>query len=323
MLTARTTEQDYVEAGEALRGVGYFCRGCDQPVILHAGRIRPWHFQHRPDTACVLGSKMSEAHLNAQLALAGALRDRDAHVELESWLPGLTGDRRIDVLAHPTGRPDRRVAIEVQQADITVEAIAARTASYQAASVAPLWLRLLNFDRLDAAQALTLSGEVWVDRYAAHSWERWVHDQAGALWFYDAGTGRLWRGRFTPAYGWREGSEWYEPGGEYNSNPGGYFPVNRWVGLALEGPYSPAALKLKRGRLGRALLAWFVPPEGSSSPPPLRRELRTEWKPTYPREICELEHCIGGGWVTAVIDSLPDDWRRVGITVTVHLIPPR
>jgi hypothetical protein len=310
MLTARTAEEDYVEAAAAQRGVAYACRNCREPVILHAGKIRPRHFQHRPDTACAFGSRMSEAHLNAQRALAAALRGRGVNVELEAWLPALAGDRRIDVLAYPPGDLDRRIAIEVQQVDITVEAIAARSASYRAQGVAPLWLRLLDFDRFDPEQRLAGSGEVWIERYRARSWERWAHKQARALWFYDAGVGRLWRGRFTKGYGWSEGSEWYEAGGVYQSNPGGYTEVTQWVGLALQGPYDPDAVKLTRSRSGGGLVANFVPPD--EPPPPLRRKLRTELKGTYLIETCELERQIGGAWEPVQFEAVQADWRRSG-----------
>lgn len=245
------------------------------------------------------------------------------HVELEAWLPSLAGDRRIDVLAHPAGQADRRVAIEVQQVAITDEAIAARTASYRVQAVAPLWLRLTDFGRFDEAHVLTATGEIWIERYAARSWERWAHDQVGELWFCDAGTARLWRGRFVQAFGWHEGSEWYEAGGVYQSNPGGYSPVTRWVGLALEGPYAPEALRLMRGRVqraARALSAWFVPPDGTMSPWPLRRELRTvlQFRPVFPMQVCELEQCIEGRWLPARIEDAPGDWRRLGTQGGAH-----
>ncbi|WP_370868401.1 competence protein CoiA [Phenylobacterium sp.] len=315
MLTARAADGGYVEAAHAVRGVAYACRGCGAPVILHAGRIRPWHFQHRPDAACAFGSRMSEAHLNAQRTLAAALRARGVHVELEAWLPSLDGDRRIDVLAHPAEHTDRRVAIEVQQIDITVEAISARTSSYRTQGVAPLWLRLADFARFDPAGVLAATGEVWIERYAARSWERWWHDQVGALWFYDLSAARLWRGRFVQAFGWREGSEFYEAGGMFQSYPGGYHPVTRWVGLALEGPYTADALRLARGRIqpaGGALSAWFVPPDGTISPWPIRRELRTELRGNYLQDVCELEQCVERRWLPAEIAEVDGPWRLSG-----------
>lgn len=310
MLTACMDGEDYVEAADARRGVAYACRGCYQPVILHAGKIRPRHFQHKPDAHCAFGSKMSEAHLATQRALAAALRARGVEVILESWLPGLAGHRRIDVLAAPADRPDRKVAIEVQQADLTIETIAARTACYCDAQVAPLWLRLLDFTRLENPKALSFTGEIWIERFAARAWEHWIHTRLGALWFCDAGTGKLWRGRFTQGYGWRESSEWYEASGEYQLNPGGFSKVTRWVGLVLEGPYGAEELRLKRGLdKGRRLAAWFLPPTDRLAPGPVRRELRTQLHQTYLREVCDLEQQLMGGWVPAQIKEAPVDWR--------------
>lgn len=325
MLTARTETEPYVEAALATKGVAYLCRGCGAPAILHAGRIRVRHFAHRPNARCAFGARMSLAHLAAQQQIAAALRARGVTAELESWLPGLAGDRRIDVLAHPPERPGRRIAIEVQQADLTDAAIEARTRSYQAQDVAPLWLRLLDFARFERVQALPFSGEVWIDRYAARSWERWAHDRFGQqLWFCDSGTSRLWRGRFLPAYSWRDGSEWYEPGGIYNSTPGGFQPVSRWVGLALQGPFLAADLRLQRGRLADGgLAAWFVAPDDppARAPPPfgLRQELRWERH----MQVHVVEQLIDGHWVPALFEGAAADWRTVPQPRRKPVLPQR
>jgi len=327
MLTARTAELACVEAAEAPRAQPYACRGCGAPVTLKRGRLRIAHFAHRPDAGCAFGAGMSLTHLATQQALAQALRARGATVELESWLPGLAGDRRIDVLAHPAGRPDRRIAIEVQQAELTIATIAARTQSYHDQDVAPLWLRLTDFARFDQVQVLPFSGAVWLERYPARSWERWAHDEFGDLWFCDSGTGRLWRGRFVPAFSWRDGSEWYEPGGVFNSTAGGFHPVTRWVGLALQGPYGPEELRLMRSQVtpvgGDAprLAASFVAPEeaAQSRPPPvdLRRELRREGR----RDICDLEQLIEGRWIVAELEGARSDWRTTPAEVRPVLTP--
>ncbi|CAN5499670.1 hypothetical protein BH10PSE4_BH10PSE4_30200 [soil metagenome] len=314
MLTAKTNLLDYVEAKDASRAMAFHCRGCEKPVILHAGKIRPWHFQHHPDVRCAFGAKMSAAHLDTQRALAAAFRARGAYVELESWLPGLAGDRRIDVLVHPPGQADRRIAIEVQQVDITVEAIAARSQCYRAQGVAPLWLRLLNFDRLETADRIDGTGEIWIDKYSIRSWERWAHDELGALWFCDAGTGLIWRGRFTKAYGFREASEFYSAGGDYNSFSGGYSELSRFGGLALDGPYRAADLRLTRGgslTRRRAITGKFLAPQ--DAPPAsqaLRRQLRVEQGNTYPWEICELEQRVDDCWRAAVTRPAGGAWRR-------------
>jgi hypothetical protein len=98
------------------------------------------------------------------------------------------------------------------------------------------------------------------------------------------------------------------------SYPGGYFPVTRWVGLALEGPYAPESLRLARGRVERAagaVSAWFVPPEATISPWPLRRERRTRLRGTYLHETCDLEQCIEGRWLPARVADAPTDWTQV------------
>lgn len=313
MLTAKTALLDYVEAKDASRDVAFVCRGCEKPVILHAGKIRAWHFQHHPDVKCAFGAKMSLAHLDTQRALATAFRARGAHVELESWLPGLAGDRRIDVLVHPPNRADRRIAIEVQQVDITVEQIAARSRCYRAQGVAPLWLRLLNFDRFQTADRIDGTGEIWIDKYSIRSWERWAHDELGALWFCDAGTGLIWRGRFTKAYGFREASDFYSPGGDYNSFSGGYTELSRFVGLALDGPYPADALRLTRGgsltRRGAITGKLLAPPTAPPASEGLRRQLRIELRNTYPWEICELEQLVDGRWRAAVTHPAVGEWR--------------
>jgi uncharacterized protein YndB with AHSA1/START domain len=313
MLTASSPAKDYVEAKDAVRGVAYACRGCKAAVILHAGKVRPWHFQHHPDARCAFGGKMSQAHLDVQRTLAAVFRARGAHVELESWLPGLAGDRRIDVLVHPEGRADRSVAIEAQQADITLEAIQARSRCYRDKGVAPLWLRLIDFASLKSAQQIAGTGEIWVEKYPARSWEPWAHDEAAALWFCDTGTGLIWRGRFTKAYGYREGSEWYGPGGDFNSNPGGYYELARYVGLVLAGPYPADRLRLNRGSSRvrrRAITAWFVEPEdATATSEAVRQQLRTELHNTFYWEVCNLEHKLDQNWRIAELVPPKPSWR--------------
>lgn len=312
MLTARTVDTEYVEAPDAQKSVAYQCRGCRKPVVLHAGRFRR-HFQHLPNTRCAFGTKMTLAHLETQRSLAAALRQRDVVVELEAWLPGITGDRRIDVLAHPIAAPARRVAIEVQQVNITVNEIAARSASYRAQDVAPLWLRLIDFKRFEDVAQIEGTGEIWIEKYTVQAWERWAHDQAGALWFRDTSAGGFWRGRFTKGFGWRESSEFYSSGGDQNYYPGGYTDVSRWVGMVLDGPYRPETLQLNRGRgrnRARQLTGWFEPGEQPAPPSPeVRRELRTVLRNTFLYEICELERWGDDQWIVADTVPAPSDWR--------------
>jgi competence protein CoiA len=317
MLTARTDDRPYVEAADALRGSAYRCRGCGAPVVLKTGQIRIAHFAHKPDTDCAFGAKMSLAHLTAQRRIAEALRARGVHAELEAFMASLAGDRRIDVLAWPADRPNQRIAVEVQASDMTPELIAARTRSYDAEGVAPLWLRLLDFGMFERVQTLPHRGTVWIEKYRARAWERWAHDQLGErLWFLDQETFLAWRGTFVPAHSYREVSTWYEPDGEEMSAGGDWRDVVQWVELELEGPFALSDLRLNRGQVigqdkGRRLAAWFVAP-GEPAWAPGGPKVRVELKPEGRGLGRHLEVQVEGRWIAALVDGSRSDWRTVG-----------
>lgn len=319
MLTARTEETPYVEAADAVHGIAYGCRGCGAPVVLKAGQIRIAHFAHKPDAACAFGARMSLAHLMAQRRIAEALRARGVNAELEVFMPSLAGDRRIDVLAWSADRPDKRIAVEAQASDLTPELIAARTRSYNTEGVAPLWLRLLDFGLFERVQTLPHRATVWIDRYRARAWERWVHDQLGGrLWFLDQDTFLAWRGTFVPAHGYREGAAWYEPDGEEMAAGGNWRDIVQWVELELDGPFALAELRLNRGWVVGAdkiqrLAAWFVgPDEPAAAPgPPL---VRAEFRPERRGVGRHLEAQVAGRWIPALVDGARSDWRTVRTT---------
>jgi competence protein CoiA len=285
-------------------------------VVLRAGLVRIAHFAHRPDAACAFGARMSIAHLTAQRSIAEALRRRGIKVELEAFMPSLAGDRRIDVLACPPDRPAARVAIEVQASDLTAELIAARTESYAAEQVAPLWLRLMDFGALQRAQVLPFRGTVWIERYPARAWERWAHDHLGGrLWFLDAGTQLAWRGTFVPAHAGREVGAGRGSGGEAQSALRDVREVARWVELELDGPFRLDDLRLNRGAFEgadgrRRLAAWFVPP-GEASAPPGEPGVRAELRPVGGGLAREIEVKVGEHWTPALIEGARGDWRTV------------
>jgi hypothetical protein len=322
VLTARTVGDPYVEAALARRGEAYLCRLCGAPVIFKPGRVRAAHFAHRPDAACAFGAPMSPAHLAAQERLAVALRARGLVVELEAAMTGApmtggTGDRRIDVLTWPPDRPGARVAIEVQASDQTADLIEARTASYQALGVAPLWLRLLDFGTFQAVQTLPFRGAAWIERYRARAWERWAHDHLGGrLWFMDSGTGHVWRGLFVPAHRFRERAVSRGAAGEAATRAADWTQAARWVDLELDGPFDPSELRLRRGAVegpdGRTrAFAWFVPPGAEADRPPFAAPLRVRFEGERAGESRHLEALVDGDWVPATTEGARADWRRV------------
>lgn len=315
MLTARTEAEPYVEAAAARRDERYCCRQCGAPVTFKPGRVRVAHFAHRPDAACAFGGPMSAAHLAAQNRIADALRAMGLEVELEAPLPGAQGDRRIDVLTWPPGRPAARIAIEVQASEISEGTIAARTASYQAMGVAPLWLRLLDFGAFRAVQTLPSRATVWIERYRAKAWERWAHHHLGGrLWFMDAGAGLLWRGLFVSAHRFRERALLHGAAGEASARGADWTEASQWVDLELDGPFDLANVRLGQGAAaspdGRPRrFAWFVPPGEEDIRPPFPAPVQVQFRNERVGQSRELVVQVDGRWMTAVTEGALSDWR--------------
>ena len=311
MLTARTEREAYVEAASARRGEAHVCRGCGAPVIFKSGQTRIAHFAHRPDAACAFGARMSLAHLTAQQRIAAALRARGLAVALEAPLTDDSGDRRIDVLTWRPERPETRVAIEVQASNLTAGMIEARTASYQAMGVAPLWLRLLDFGLFPAVQTLPFRGTVWVERYRARAWERWAHDQLGGrLWFMDSGTGLVWRGTFVGSHRFRERAAVRTDSGETPGRGADWTEARQWVDLELDGPFRLEDLKLGRGGTPYRF-SWFAPPGEEQRQPPFAPDLRVLFQPASRGASRDLQVRVEGDWITAAADGVRGDWRTV------------
>jgi len=316
MLTAKTADKDYIEAAEAVNGVPYACRGCDAPLIFKAGRVKIKHFAHYPGAECSYGALMSAEHLQAQRTLVEALRSRSVSAALEMPVESLVGDRRADVMAWPQDRPDKRIALEVQASDITVELIDARTASYNAEKIAPLWLRLYDFGKWENPATLIARRTIWIEKHRLRSWERWAYDHLGnRLWFMDSGTFKVWRGTFVGAHSYDEMSTWLGSGGVEESAGGAWRDIKAWVELELEGPFDVQQLHLARGRIrgsdGKARsAAWFSVPGEEQRPnePLVRATFLKAGAPTYftPREV---QAKLGATWAKAEFEPAPDDWR--------------
>jgi hypothetical protein len=169
--------------------------------------------------------------------------------------------------------------------------------------VAPLWLRLLDFGTFKAPQSLPLTAAVWIERYGAKAWERWAVDHLGGrLWFMDAGAGRLWRGQFVVAHRQRERAAMAAAAGEARARAADWTQVSRWVDLALDGPFDPAAMKLRRGAAlgpdGMARrFAWFVPAGDEAERPPFDATIRPRFQKEARGDSRRLEVRVDGRWL--------------------------
>lgn len=315
LLTAKSASLKHIEASAATRGEHYFCRGCSEPVIFKHGRIRIPYFSHRPRSHCAYGATMSIEHLTAQQVLADAIRSRGAHAELEVPMASLAGDdRRIDVLAWPAANPEAKIALEVQKSDITVALIDARTQSYMAGGIAPLWVRLYDFAKWPDPRMLKVRNSIWIDRHFLRSWERWAYEYLGKkLWFMDSKNFVLWRGTFVEAHSYKEQTTWFSSGGEEQSAGGHWQSITMWVGLELEGPFRPADLRLKRFKVTgpdkntRLCATFLAPGEGDVSLEPHVRARLVPDHQAFTRR--ELQVRWGDEWSVASMQASPPTWR--------------
>lgn len=223
-----------IAATDAARLDTHACPCCGAPVRLKRGRQIVAHFAHVARAACPATGETA-AHLGAKLTMAAALRGRGVHAALEVPVLSGEGDRRADVLA-TCPRTGARAAIEVQHSALPLEAIAARTAAYDAAGVDVIWMGTLDDTALARASPRGPDGTRRVARYAAPAWQRFAEAMAGAIWFV-AGDA-LWRGRFEPA--------WVKAGRRDRlDDDDAWMPARRAHDLVLEGPFAPGSVLLK------------------------------------------------------------------------------
>ena len=198
LVAKRVSDNTTVVATEVARGPEYRCPdpACNQPVIIRKGRKVIHHFAHRPDASCAYGRGETHAHLQAKLLLRNEFRRRGLQADVERVVLSSESDRRADVLVWKPDS-DRRVAIEVQHSYLSVTDIERRTKAYIAASVAVIWIGLMDWGLLGIGDR-SLNG-YYVMNYRSRDWEKWAHDyNGGHLWLLDVNVsaGRMWRASF-------------------------------------------------------------------------------------------------------------------------------
>lgn len=306
MLVAQRNNGSIVEAGDAVRSDVHSCRDCGETVILHRGKQRKKvpHFAHRAGSRCAFHRPMSPEHRRAQFDLAAALRKSGYVAELEVRVLSGEEERRSDVLVWRSESPNRRVAIEIQSSDISIEDLERRTLSYVALGVFPVWVRLYDFRRFEDAVRIKQNGCIHVPRHRARAWERWLADTSDHVWFMEKTTGSLWRAHLQPAHSYVEPSGYYCEGGDYESFGGYWRELKRDVVVNLEGPISlgQLALSLKDVIIDGAKVrtASFTHPSLTKVVPLTRYRF-----PDFGRELVAN---AGGKWTLAHQAALDDDW---------------
>jgi hypothetical protein len=176
--------------------------------------------------------------------MADSLRAAGHNAQLEV----ICGDNRADVLL--TDSKGRRLAIELQHTNISIDEIERRAGTYAQSGIAQLWIPFLRGGSVVGAIS---QGSLIVERYPARPFEKWVHGFGmGSMWLYDADTQGLYRGVLKPHVIEVEAKVWpiggrFECGElvtEYDSSGGYSYNSRRWRELHLEGPFQTHELRV-------------------------------------------------------------------------------
>lgn len=159
----------------------------------------------------------------------------------------------------------------MQHTKLELQDVMRRTNGYFHGGIPVIWINLLKPARMIGSFDVEGTKIKIVPKYAAHAWERWVHEfgdhegtfskvTRGHLWFLDPKDGGMWRGRFFDYYLYRDGSDYHDENGDYQSYDGGWYRAKQSRTLALEGPFNVAELRIKRcSRMERKRNAFYYP----------------------------------------------------------------
>jgi hypothetical protein len=185
---------------------------------------------------------------------------RGRRAEVEYVVTGLPGDRRADVMVwSATGQ---RLAFELQHTSIGLDEIEARASCYARAGIAQIWIPFLSTAIWSNAEPR--SGKLFVEKYSARPFERWIHGLHGTqgMWMYSPRHKKFWRARLAGHQLWVEESTWFETGGEERSAGGFYRWSKRYRELTMSGPYQLEKLKIVLTKRKAASLSTYNWPSG-------------------------------------------------------------
>ena len=112
-----------------------YCPACGSDLVLKCGKKVISHFAHKPDSVCSFSTPESYRHLSVKKAIYESLKSdsRVAKLELERYL----GEVRPDISGYLNGY---RVAIEVQNSDISINTIKKRYQWYSSHGIGMVWV---------------------------------------------------------------------------------------------------------------------------------------------------------------------------------------
>ncbi|KAA0765518.1 competence protein CoiA [Bacillus sp. SH5-2] len=114
----------------------FFCIACGKEVRMKLGTQKSWHFAHKKVDSCLAFYEAESIyHMHGKELLYRWLKRQKFHVNIEHYLPEI--QQRPDIFVERAGR---KVAIEYQCANLSVEQLSKRTYSYWQAGIQVIWI---------------------------------------------------------------------------------------------------------------------------------------------------------------------------------------
>ncbi len=114
----------------------FFCTACGKEVLMRLGKQKKWHFAHKKVDSCLAFYEAESIyHMHGKELLYRWLKRQNFHVEIEHYLPEI--QQRPDIFIE---RAERKIAIEYQCANLSIEQLYKRTHSYWRAGIQVVWI---------------------------------------------------------------------------------------------------------------------------------------------------------------------------------------
>ena len=197
-------------------GKPFFCPSCNKEVILRQGEVKAHHFAHKPPVYCIYGSGESEIHyrIKKQLYEYLKLQPNCEKCDVERNLKTV----RPDISLYVDNIP---VAIEIQKTNIDIRTIKKRMMEYYKKKISVLWIIP---EECPVMQYHEKENE-YVHR--AIEWEIYLHALNYGKLYYWQGNNTLMAYHFSSFQIYKEGSEWYDEYGDFQSAGGYHYYAKR------------------------------------------------------------------------------------------------
>ncbi|MEK4811404.1 MULTISPECIES: competence protein CoiA [Bacillus] len=114
----------------------FFCVACGKEVQMKLGKQKSWHFAHKKVDSCLAFYEAeSMYHRYGKELLYRWFERQNFHVDIEHYLPQI--QQRPDIFIERAGR---KIAIEYQCANLSIEQLYKRTYSYWRAGIQVIWI---------------------------------------------------------------------------------------------------------------------------------------------------------------------------------------